>query len=99
MKRNYLEKELDLRNQNIKNSIRGMKLSAIVCRFRECVKNNQSPTIEDWKQMNNLYRDMLPFFEDMLRDKAGELREEEWVAFHLRCGKFVVPEVDGLAEL
>lgn len=96
MKRCYFEKELDLRNQNIKNSIRGMKLSAIVFRFREYSERNQRPSLDDWKKLNSLYHEMLPFFEDVLRDKVGSLREVEWEMCMLQKLDFKAKEIDNL---
>ncbi len=97
-KRIAAETELELKNQCIQNSIRGIKKSAIVEEFNNCLTNDHRPTQGEWNQLSDLFSEMLPNFEKRLRD-AVDLREEEWNMCMLQKLDFKAKEIELLTGI
>lgn len=95
--RQYIEKELELKEQNARNSLNGIKTSVVVDRIKDRLKSNKELSAKEWKDLNGLFDDMLPNFCYQL--KVFDLREEEWKMCMLQKLDFKAKDIDFLVNI
>ena len=95
--RQYIEKELELKELNAKNSLKGIKTSAVVDRIKDRLKSNNMVTPKEWKDLKFLFDDMLPNFGKQL--KVFNLREEELKMCMLQKLDFMAKDIDFLVNI
>lgn len=73
----HLEEEKKLRDENYTQSVRLMKQSNIVHRLKEASTSGTSVSAAMWQELDSLFLEMLPDFEQRIKS-ADAISDQEW---------------------
>lgn len=95
----HAEEKLELQRENARNTLRMIKQSSVYCRIQEKLSIRQRLSLSEWRELNNLYCENLPAFENELRARCKSLKEEEWEMCMLQKLDFNTSDVDILVGI